>query len=366
MQTIAYLADALFTGEDWLNDHAVIVTGGKIDRVIPSSQVSKEMERKRVSHFMAPAFIDVQIYGAHQKLLSVFPHPDTLTAMCSYCRKGGAALFLPTVSTNTPAVFRQSIDAVKTYWQQGGKGVWGLHLEGPWLNKQKRGAHIEEWIHAPEQEEVEELLAFGKGVIKMITVAPEVCTEEIIGLIQSHGIVVSAGHSNATYDEATTAFNRGIGVATHLYNAMSPLQHREPGMVGAIFAHNRVKASIIADGHHVDFTAIKIAKRLMQERLFVITDAVTETSHGPYRHQLVNGRYESGGTLSGSAITMHGSFINLVKKAGIQVEEALRMCSLYPAQVLGAQGQWGKIAPGYAAQFVVLTKQLELVDVITA
>jgi N-acetylglucosamine-6-phosphate deacetylase len=113
----------------------------------------------------------------------------------------------------------------------------------------------------------------------MITIAPEVCSVEVLELLKSYGIILSAGHSNASYTEAMNAFDH-VDAVTHLYNAMSPLHHREPGMVGAVFAHKTIMASIIADGHHVDFNAINIAKEIMKERLFVITDAVTETTEG--------------------------------------------------------------------------------------
>jgi N-acetylglucosamine-6-phosphate deacetylase len=187
----------------------------------------------------------------------------------------------------------------------------------------------------------------------------------VLDLLLASGVVLSAGHSNATCAAATSAFDQGISAVTHLFNAMSPLHHREPGLVGAAFCHAGVAASIIPDGHHVDFTAIRIAKELMKDRLFAITDAVTETTEGPYRHHLVGDKYECAGTLSGSAISMYDAFMNLVNKTGIEVEEALRMCSLYPARVLGIQHLYGKIAPGFAAQFLVLNKQLGLVEVIT-
>jgi N-acetylglucosamine-6-phosphate deacetylase len=206
-------------------------------------------------------------------------------------------------------------------------------------------------------------LEYGKDVIKMITIAPEICSDEVLELLNSFKIIVSAGHSNASYSEAIKAFDH-VNAVTHLFNAMSPLHHREPGMVGAVFAHKTIKASIIADGYHVDFNAISIAKEIMKERLFVITDAVTETTEGFYKHSLNKDRYECNGTLSGSAINMHQSFLNLVEKAGIETGEALRMCSLYPAQVLKTDKTYGKIAPGYKAQFVILDKELNLVNVI--
>lgn len=356
-------ADKIFDGEHWIAGN-IIFDGGVIRQVSSENQTPAHQHYEGC--FIAPAFIDIQIYGAHQKLLAVYPEADSLHKLNDYCTKGGATLFLPTVATNSLKVFHQCIDAVKSYWAEGGKGVWGLHLEGPWINPEKRGAHIAAFIHSPSLEEVTALLEYGKDVIKMITLAPEVCSPEVIRLIQSYGITISVGHTAATFEEATAAFDNSITTATHLYNAMSPLQHRLPGTVGACFLHRSAKASIIVDGYHVDFEAVKIAKGLMGERLFVITDAVTETKEGPYQHSLVGGdRYECNGVLSGSAVTMHGSFINLVEKVGIPIEEALRMCSLYPAQAIGADNRYGRIAPQYAAQFLVLDQNLQLVEVIT-
>jgi N-acetylglucosamine-6-phosphate deacetylase len=355
--------EKIFTGTEWLYNQEIIIEEGMIKSLTPSAEhvlITGDTET-----FIAPAFIDFQVYGAAQKLLAVYPSPDTLQIMQDVFSKEGTCLFQPTLATNTIDVFKQGIDAVKAYWKAGGKGVHGLHLEGPWIHPSKRGAHIESLIHSPTIEEVNDLLDYGKGVIKTITIAPEVCSDEVIDLILSHDITLSAGHSNATHQQASKSFDKGITTITHLYNAMSPMHHREPGLVGAAFHHGEVKASIIPDGHHVDFAAIAIAKKLMGERLFAITDAVTETTAGPYQHQLVSDKYECNGTLSGSALSMYAAFYNLVNKAGIEVEEALRMCSLYPARVLGMEHLYGKIAPGFAAQFVVLNKQLKLVNVIT-
>lgn len=362
-----FIADKIFNGSAWLQDHAVVMDNGKIESVIPVTQLTNlHTVKKYEGCFIAPAFIDVQLYGAFKKLLAVDPSAATLQAIHDYCLAGGATVSLPTVATNTIEVFKKCIDAVRDYWNSGGKGIYGLHLEGPWINKVKRGAHIEALIHAPTKEEVNDLLAYGKGVVKMITLAPEVCTPGIVALIQQQGIIVSAGHSNATYEEATAAFDNGITTATHLYNAMSPLQHRAPGLVGALFNHTTTMCSVIPDGYHVDFAAIVMAKKLMGERLFAITDAVTETGEGPYQHQLEGDKYVCDGILSGSALTMHKAFVNLVKKVGIAEAEALRMCSLYPAQVLQQEDKYGKIAPGYPAQFVVIKNDdLELVATIS-
>lgn len=358
-------ADRVFTGNEWLHSAAVVLNNGRIEQVTQDEELVKAADYFSNS-FIAPALIDAQVYGAGKRLFANFPEPETLELMASNFRETGTVLFQPTLATNTIEIFRKGVDAVRQYKNDGGKGVHGLHLEGPWLNAVKRGAHVASLIHAPTVAEVHELLDFGADVISMITVAPEVCSPEIIRLIQSHNIVVSAGHSNATYEQAMQSFDNGIEAVTHLYNAMSPLQHRAPGLVGACFMHQSVRSSIIPDGHHVDYAAIAIAKKMMGNRLFAITDAVAEASEGYYQHQLVGDRYECNGTLSGSAISMLQAMQNLVQHAGISVEEALRMCSLYPAQVLGIDNQYGVVTPGAKADLIVLSDHLQLRHVITA
>lgn len=360
--TKAYLAQRIFTGEEWLANHAVLVDEGNIQAVVSQGNIPTNAQVADYgSNMLAPSFIDLQIYGALGFLLAVKSTPETLSNIYQYCKAGGANYFQPTVATNTYDVIYACIDAVKAYWLAGGKGVIGLHIEGPWISKAKRGAHIEKFIHSPTTEQAKELLEYGKGAVSMITVAPEVCSDEIIKLIQSYNVVVSAGHSDATFQQGTDAFNTGIPAATHLYNAMSPLQHRAPGMVGAVMQHPKVMSSIVADGYHVDFAAISIAKKIMKERLFFITDAVTETNEGYYPHKREGDKYVSNRILSGSALTMAKCVKNGIEKAGIELSESLRMASLYPAKVMGLDGQLGKIAKGYKAEFVVLNDNLDVV-----
>ena len=348
MQTVS--AKKIFTSKEWLYDHSVVVEEDIIIDIIPTKSIRK-FKQQRIYKSIVPSFIDIQIYGAHNKLFAVYPNADALFKLYDYCSNGGALHFCPTVATNSYEVFYQCIDAIKDYWQKGGKGCLGLHIEGPWINKIKRGAHIESLIHSPNIKEVKKLLAYGKDVIKIITLAPEVCSDAVVDLIQSYNIIISAGHTNATYQQAFQCFDKGIPTVTHLYNAMSALQHREPGVVGAVFNHPNVKSSIIPDGYHVDYAAVKIAKKIMKERLFVITDAVTKTTKGFYPHQKAGDKYESNGILSGSALTMKKAVNNLVDFCDIELEEALRMCSLYPARVLGLK-HLGKIAKGYKASFI--------------
>lgn len=361
-----FSAQKIFTGEEWLTGQAIVVKNGTIENIVSSSEVEPSELNHFKDCFIVPAFIDAQVYGAAKKLFSVYPEASTLQLMYNEFVKQGTCLFLPTLATNTIEVFKKGIDAVNQYWNKGGKGVYGLHLEGPWLNEIKNGAHVKEWIHSPSVAEVKELLEYGKDVIKMITLAPEVCSDEVIDLLLSHHIIIAAGHSNATYHEAIKSFDKGISTVTHLYNAMSSLHHRAPGLVGAAFQHQKVFASIIPDGHHADYAAIAIAKKIMGKRLFAITDAVTETNAGPYQHQLAGDLYECNKVLSGSALSMHKAFKNMIEHAGIEMSEALRMCSLYPSQLLKCDQQYGRIADHASANFIVLNQKLEIVEMITS
>lgn len=352
-------AEKLFTGSDWLLNHAMVVEENHIHSIVPIMSLNKKPAYQY--SYVIPALIDLQIYGAGGQLLSVFPTMEALQFLQDYCIKGGAAWFQPTVATNSHEVIYACINAVRQFQQQPNNRCIGLHVEGPWINPEKRGAHLSEYIYQPNKEQVTSLLEYGKGVITMITLAPEIVSSDLVEYIQSKGIVVSAGHSNADYATATKAFNEGITTATHLYNAMSPLQHRAPGMVGAIFNHPTVNCSIVPDGYHVDFEAIQIAKKQLGERLFAITDAVTETESGPYPHLLNGDKYEANGILSGSALTMLTCLQKLHWHAKIELGEAIRMCSLYPARVMQKENISGMLKPGQKADWIALDAQLSCV-----
>ena len=350
----------LFTGEHWISEAVIVIENGKV------TDIKKEgYDHKNAMPLIVPALIDLQIYGADEKLLSEFPTADTIQKIYNYCLASGTAYFQPTLATQSWEIIYKCIDAVRDYKASGGKGCIGLHIEGPWINSLKKGAHATEYIHQPTLKEAQDLLDYGKDHISMITLAPEIVDASIIHLLENNGIVVSAGHSDATYEQATHAFNNDITVATHLYNAMSALQHRAPGMVGAIFNHNKVSCSLVADGFHVDFNAIKIAKKIMGERLFCITDAVTATNSGIYQHQMAGDKYESAGVLSGSSLTQLKSVNNLVNEVGIDLGEAVRMCSLYPARVMKHAEIKGMITVNENADLLCLTADRRLINLIT-
>ena len=359
----AYYNGQIFTGEKILSNKCVLTENNKVISIINVNEIPNAAQKIDLrGHLFAPTLIDLQIYGGNGHLFGEYPSLKALEATYQYCLAGGAAYFMPTVATNSEQIVLEAIQAVKDYWQQGGQGVLGLHLEGPFINMAKRGAHLKQFVENDPSVQLQMLkkwLSMGENVIKMMTLAPEVVSDEVIDLLQNNGVCISIGHTNATFEQANAAFQKGIHTATHLFNAMSPLQHRAPGVVGAIYDHKNVYTSVVADGHHVDFAVIRISKAVLKERMFLITDAVAENLEGAYSHQLVGDKYViADGTLSGSALTMLQAVKNCVEKVGIPLEEALRMASLYPARVVGLDKQLGKIEVGFKADFIVLDEKM--------
>jgi N-acetylglucosamine-6-phosphate deacetylase len=360
----AFLPEEIFTGTVTLKRHALLVENDRINGIVPADSLPSGYTLQSYPDcLIAPAFVDLQIYGGNGKLFSHSLDAASLEATRDYCAAGGCSHFMITMATNSMEKFFQGIEAAGAYMTSGKKGLVGLHLEGPWISPAKKGAHIEAYIKKPKLSDVEILLEKGRGIVKMITLAPEECDDEVINLLLDNGILVSAGHSNAGYKRARDVFGLGVPAATHLFNAMSPLQGREPGMVGAIYDDERVMSSIICDGVHVDFPSVHISKKIMGERLFFITDAVTEILEGNYKHVFKGNRYTlPDGTLSGSCMTMMSTCRNAVLKAGIPLEESLKMCSLYPATLL-KDSLLGTIENGQPADFNIIQKKtLELIS----
>jgi N-acetylglucosamine-6-phosphate deacetylase len=269
----------------------------------------------------------------------------------------GTTGFYVTLATNSMEIFHEAIEVVN---ENPHPAVLGLHFEGPYLNPVKRGAHISKYIKRAERKEVEELLQAANGALKIMTLAPEMVDEEIIKLLLENGVVVSAGHSNATFEEAVKGYDSGITTTTHLFNAMSSMHHRDTGLPGAIYLSKNAYASIIADGIHVDFNALKISKKIMGDRLFLITDAVVPVAEGPYQHVEKEDRFTlPDGTLSGSKLTLLKAVQNCVERAEIPLDEALRMASTYPAQVMRLSDR-GKIEPGYKANLTIFSEDYKM------
>lgn len=291
--------------------------------------------------FVAPGLIDLQIYGAGGYLFSNKPTGEAVQAISNAIVQSGTTGFLLTLATNAIPVYRDAVHAVRYHSHPA---LLGLHFEGPYINPEKKGAHLEEYIHAATVEEVRAMCEEAEGILKMVTLAPELTNAAVIQLLKNSDVIVSAGHSNATFEEGIKGFKNGIQTVTHLFNAMSPLHHRATGLPGATFVSD-VYASVIADGIHVDYSVITLSKKILNNKLFLITDAVEEVLEGVYVHVKQDDRFTlPDGTLSGSKLTLLQAVKNCVQHCGIALDEALRMASTYPANLLGTKNL-GRIEP---------------------
>lgn len=351
----------MYTGSTLLPHHALLVKDGLIEAVLPEVAAPTDVptvDARGLS--LAPGLLDLQVYGAAGELFSVTPTPEALVTLCSHSFRHGTTGVLATMPTNSWQMMLTALEAGREFQRQQ-PGLLGIHLEGPYINPAKKGAHQAEFIRTPTVAEVEELLKQADGVLKMMTLAPEVATAPILARLREAGVVLSAGHSNATYPQAAAGFQQGFTAATHLFNAMSALQGREPGLVGAVYDDAAARASIIADGVHCDFASVRISKRILGERLFMITDAVTDSQQGAYRFQpQANHFVDAQGILAGSALTLPVAIRNCVQQVGIPLDEALRMASLYPARLLGLDNRLGYLKAGYAADFWLFDEQLNV------
>lgn len=360
MCMIAITNSRFFSEGQLITDQTVLINEGKIQSLIKGEIPIGYQVVNAKGSYLAAGFMELQIYGSGGNLFSAYPTADTLRQMDNDLMSKGTTRFLACLATNTMEVFYQAIDAAKVYRNEA-KGFMGLHLEGPFLNPKRRGAHLEAYMHKATLETVKRLMDYADGTVKFMTMAAELQDDEVIQYLLDEGVVLSLGHSDANFEEATAAYNKGFKTTTHLFNAMPSIHHRSPNLPVAVFSHPSAMASIIADGNHVDFEMVKMSYQVMKERLFLITDAVTPCDIGPYRHQLNGDKYITpDGTLSGASITMLDAVRNCVEFCGIPLNHALDMASAYPAKLMGLEGSLGTIAPGRTADLLLLDTDLAL------
>ena len=357
---IAITNGKIFLDNALVEDHIILIGDGAIMAVddIPIPQNAAIIDANGA--YISPGFLDLQIYGSGGNLFSAYPTADTLRQMDDDLIRKGTTGFLACVATNSPEIVAQAIAAAKEYRQEA-KGFLGLHLEGPYLNAKRRGAHTEAYIKKATLDEVKRLLDDADGLIKMMTIAAELQDDEVLDYLAEQDVVLSLGHSDATFAEATAAYSRGFKTTTHLFNAMPSIHHRSPNLPVAVLNHASAMASIIADGRHVDFEMVNMSHRLMGDRLFLITDAVTACSIGPYQHQLEGDKFITpDGTLSGSNITMLQAIQNCVSHCGISLNDALKLASLNPAKLMGLSNKVGSLRVGSNANLLFLDEKLSL------
>jgi N-acetylglucosamine-6-phosphate deacetylase len=357
----ALLGAAIFDGATTHGDAALVVNEGRVEAILAAGEVPADVARVDLDGgLVAPGFVDIQVNGGGGVLLNETPTVEGVRAICEAHRRYGSTALLPTVITDRPEVTYAAVEAVAEAMREGVPGCIGIHVEGPFLAVARKGAHDPALIRTLADDDVDRLAATNVRPL-LLTVAAENASPERIARLAAAGITVSVGHSDADFATACAAFAAGARGATHLFNAMSQLGHREPGVVGAVLDTGHVSCGIIADGHHVHPAAIAAAVRAKRGpgRVMAISDAMPTvgvandvfTLNGR-RATRLNGRLTlADGTLAGSDLTMIGAVRYLRDAVGLPVEEALRMASLYPADFLRDRSR-GRFEAGARADIV--------------
>lgn len=359
----AYIADRIFDGFEWHERSALVVTDGRIEGLIAADSPT-DAERVPVDGLIVPGFIDLQVNGGGGALLNATPTVDAIRTICSAFAQFGTTACLPTLITDTPDAQISAINAGIAARDKV-PGFLGYHFEGPHLSIARKGAHDPRLIRPMLQSDIDRLLhAKAELPNLLVTVAAETVGPEQISRLAQAGIIVSIGHSEGTYAQVKAAADAGASMVTHLFNAQSQVGNREPGVVGAALDIGSLSAGLIADGIHVHPASIGIALRAKQGpgKIFIVTDAMSPTGTGMESFELT-GRVVyrkdgalrlADGTLAGADLTMIDAVNNLVKLVGIDLDEALRMASLYPAQAMRIDADYGHLRRGARADFAVL------------
>lgn len=363
----------IYAGDEVLSDHAVIIADGMITAVTQGKPKGVDTVINLEGRSVSPGFIDLQVNGGGDVLFNDDPTGDGLRAIAEGHRRLGTTDILPTIITGPIDLMHKAADAVKQLLGTE-PGILGIHFEGPLLSEAKLGVHDRAYLQQPNDSLTDAFAALGDTGKTVVTLAPEVVPAGYISQLVGHGILVAAGHTNATGSQMENALTEGITLGTHVWNAMSPITSREPGAVGALLASRQAWCDFVADGHHVDFTTLGVSIRAASPRAFLVTDAMSPVggSRGGYKLgdlevSVRNGRCETpDGTIAGSALDLATAVRNLVQKVGIPKDEALRMATAYPAAFLGLSKLRGKVAAGYPAHLAIFDNEINVSSVFYA
>lgn len=351
---------------------AVLVEAGRIAAVTTSEQAVQRADdvHDLRGASLLPGFIDCQVNGGGGVLFNNATDAEALRRIGSAHRKFGTTGFLPTLISDDVERMREAIAATREAIIEGVPGVLGIHLEGPYLADARKGTHDASKFRVPDADEIALATALDNG-ITLITLAPERVGPETIRAFVQRGALVCAGHTAASYEQARAGIEAGISGFTHLYNAMSPLTGREPGAVGAALEDARAWCGVIVDGHHVHPASLRVALAAKPRgKVFLVTDAMPPVGADDPSYELYGETItardgvvrNAAGSLAGSALDMATAVRNSVTMLGVPLEEAARMASAYPAQFLGIDDRYGRIAPGYRADLVALDADLQVID----
>lgn len=361
----------ILAGDDFRDDLAVVIEDGVITALISDAAPQLGSADEQVDlggGWLLPGFIDVQVNGGGGVLFNNTPDVATLRTLAQAHRRFGTTGLLPTLISDDVQVMRRAIAALREAIATGVPGILGIHLEGPYIAPARKGTHDASKFRVPDAEEIALAASLDNGVT-LLTLAPERVPLESIRALVERGVIVAAGHTAASYEEARAGLEAGIRGFTHLYNAMSPLTGREPGAVGAALEDRGSWIGIIADGVHVHPASLRVALAAKPRgRMMLVTDAMPPVGADDPRYELygevitaVDGVVRNAaGALAGSALDMATAVRNSVQWLGVDLAEAARMASTYPAQFLNLDDRYGHIAEGHQADLVLLDDALQV------
>jgi N-acetylglucosamine-6-phosphate deacetylase len=345
-----------------LKGHAAVVRGDRIEAVVPADQLGAGIERRQVEGLLAPGFIDVQVNGGGGVLFNEQRTVEGIRAIGAAHRRFGTTGFLPTFITDTRERMAEAVEAVRQALAAGVPGVLGIHLEGPFINPERKGVHDSRYMRPIEDEDIRIMTSLGAGRT-LVTLAPEMVPPEAISRLTEAGVIVSAGHTAGDYGALQEARRRGLTGYTHLFNAMPPLMGREPGTVGAALDERETWCGLIVDMHHVSAPSMRVALSAKgADRMMLVTDAMPSVGSELQSFNLLGktvyreaGRLTTAdGTLAGSDLDMASAVRNAVAHLGVDLPTALGMASRVPAEFLRLGGDLGRLAAGYRADMVLL------------
>ena len=356
--------------DGFADDRAVLVDAGRIVDVVARSdrRINGAKREDLGGAILLPGFVDCQVNGGGGALFNDDPSVATIRAIGAAHRRFGTTAFLPTLISEDFTVIRRAIQAVREAIGSGVPGVAGIHIEGPFINAARSGVHDATKIRDLDTRDMALLSSLEVGRT-LVTLAPEMTTAATLRHLAREGVVLSAGHTDGTFEEVSAALKNGVTGVTHLFNAMSPLHHRRPGAAGAALADPDCWCGLIVDGQHVHPAVLKIAVAAKRaDRFMIVTDAMPSVGADQDSFMLQGRRIrvkdgvcvDASGTLAGSAIDMAASVRNCVEMLGLPLERAARMASTYPAEFLGLGGEMGRIAPGLRANLVALDAKLRV------
>lgn len=374
MKRSAFAARRIFDGVVWHEGAALLVRAGSVEAIVPQRDVPAGISVDDRSDILAPGFVDLQVNGGGGVMVNDHPTVEGIDTICRAHARFGTTALLATLITDTRAVTAAAVDAGVAAAKNRIQGFAGLHLEGPHLSVARKGAHDPRLIRKMDGTDQAALIAARQALPTLLTtVAPESVTQKQVRALTGAGVIVSLGHSNCTYATAQAYADVGASMTTHLFNAMSQIGNREPGLAGAAIDSGSLWASIIADGIHLDSATMAIALRGKRgpARMLLVTDAMA-TIGTDIKSFMLNGREIhrrdgqltlADGTLAGADLDMISAVRFVHRRLGLDLGEALRMASFYPAEAIGRADQLGWLGPNSAADFVALGDKLDIAGV---